>query len=166
MAVKKSNTKEVKGTKNTEKGNNDVSGLDVNVTTETQNNDVTVDATPVNDNTVENSVSTEETTTNEEETTAPAIEVTEAPVLEPETSVGVEMFEEETKGDKENTSDVDVNLNAKATVSNPKKVKIRMRANHKCVIAMQTYDLKAGKVYTVPVNVKNILNRAGLLSPL
>lgn len=46
------------------------------------------------------------------------------------------------------------------------RVKIRMRTDHRCTIAMEQYDLKAGKTYTVPRNVKNILNRAGLLSPL
>ena len=46
------------------------------------------------------------------------------------------------------------------------KVKIRMRVDHKCCIAMERYDLKAGKTYTVPENVKRILNKAGLLAPL
>ena len=45
-------------------------------------------------------------------------------------------------------------------------VKIRMRVDHKCCIAMERYDLKAGKTYTVPENVKRILNKAGLLAPL
>ena len=45
-------------------------------------------------------------------------------------------------------------------------VKIRMRVDHKCCIAMERYDLKAGKTYTVPENVKRILNNAGLLAPL
>ena len=45
-------------------------------------------------------------------------------------------------------------------------VKIRMRVDHRCTIAMETYDLKKDKTYTVPQNVKNILNRAGLLAPL
>lgn len=45
-------------------------------------------------------------------------------------------------------------------------VKIRMRVDHKCTIAMERYDLKAGKTYTVPENVKRILNNAGLLAPL
>lgn len=47
-----------------------------------------------------------------------------------------------------------------------KKVKIRMRVDHHCVIAMERYDLKAGKTYDVPANVKGILDKAGLLSPL
>lgn len=46
------------------------------------------------------------------------------------------------------------------------RVKIRMRVDHKCCIAMERYDLKAGKTYTVPENVKRILNKAGLLAPL
>lgn len=46
------------------------------------------------------------------------------------------------------------------------RVKIRMRVDHKCCIAMERYDLKAGKTYTVPENVKRILNNAGLLAPL
>lgn len=45
-------------------------------------------------------------------------------------------------------------------------VKIRLRVDHSCCIAMEQYDFKAGKVYTVPKNVKKILNRAGLLSPI
>lgn len=45
-------------------------------------------------------------------------------------------------------------------------VKIRMRVDHKCCIAMERYDLKANKTYTVPMNVKNILNKAGYLAPL
>lgn len=45
-------------------------------------------------------------------------------------------------------------------------VKIRMRVDHKCCIAMERYDLKAGKTYVVPENVKRILNNAGLLAPL
>lgn len=47
-----------------------------------------------------------------------------------------------------------------------KNVKIRMRVSHRCTIAKERYDLEAGKVYTVPKNVRNILNKAGLLAPL
>lgn len=45
-------------------------------------------------------------------------------------------------------------------------VKIRMAVDHSCVIAMERYELKAGKTYNVPRNVRNILNRNGLLKPL
>lgn len=74
---------------------------------------------------------------------------------------------------EENTSDVDVNTeNLKVEEKNipaekiSNNAKIRMRVDHKCTIAMERYDLKAGQVYTVPKNVRDILNRAGLLSPL
>ena len=48
----------------------------------------------------------------------------------------------------------------------PKIARIRMRVDHKCCVAMERYDLKAGKTYNVPENVKDILNKAGLLAPL
>jgi hypothetical protein len=47
-----------------------------------------------------------------------------------------------------------------------KKVKIRMRVDHNCTIAMENYDLKQGKTYDVPKDVKRILEEAGLLAPL
>lgn len=47
-----------------------------------------------------------------------------------------------------------------------KKVRIRLRVDHHCSIAMERYDFKAGKTYDVPANVKLILDRAGLLAPL
>lgn len=64
--------------------------------------------------------------------------------------------------------DVEVDTKAEVNLSNKPNgnAKIRMRVDHKCCIAMERYDLKAGKVYTVPVNVKNILNKAGFLAPL
>ena len=46
------------------------------------------------------------------------------------------------------------------------RVKIRLRVDHNCCIAMEFYEFKANNVYTVPKNVKRILNRAGLLAPL
>ena len=47
-----------------------------------------------------------------------------------------------------------------------KNVRIRMRVDHRCTIAMERYDLKKGQCYNVPENVRNILNNAGLLAPL
>ena len=80
------------------------------------------------------------------------------------TTIEVEVEEEPS-----NTDDVEVSVED-AVVNTAKKpngnVKIRMRVDHKCCIAMERYDLKADKVYTVPENVKEILNKAGLLSPL
>ena len=83
-----------------------------------------------------------------EETPAVEVETPEVVVEEPEVKVDVEKAE--------------VNGSNKPSGN----VKIRMRTDHKCCIAMERYDLKAGKTYVVPVNVKNILNRAGLLAPL
>lgn len=61
---------------------------------------------------------------------------------------------------------VDTTTVKESNIPEEKNVKIRMRVNHSCTIAMQRYDLKAGQCYNVPVNVKDILNRAGLLAPL
>lgn len=101
----------------------------------------------------------------EQETPVETVVPEEEPVSE-ETNVEIEIPEEQ---EEEPESDVQVDL-ASATVDTSKKpegnVKIRMRVDHRCNIAMEQYDLKAGKVYTVPRNVKNILNRAGLLAPL
>ena len=83
-----------------------------------------------------------------EEETPVEVETPEVEVEEPEVKVDVEKAE--------------VNVSNKPSGN----VKIRMRTDHKCCIAMERYDLKAGKTYVVPVNVKNILNRAGLLAPL
>lgn len=47
-----------------------------------------------------------------------------------------------------------------------KKVKIRLRVDHHCCIAMERYYFKAGECYNVPANVKSILGKAGLLAPL
>lgn len=93
-------------------------------------------------------------------------EVTETEVETPEVEV-----ETQTEVEIEEPTEKDVEVTVKDTVvDNTKKplgkVKIRMRVDHKCCIAMERYDLKAGKVYTVPVNVKYILNKAGLLSPI
>ena len=45
-------------------------------------------------------------------------------------------------------------------------VRIRMRIDHNCAIAGVRYELKQDKTYTVPQNVKSILNKAGYLIPL
>lgn len=69
--------------------------------------------------------------------------------------------------DSKNDVTVDMDKTQVNVSSKPKDmVKIRMRYNHRCTIAMVQYDLKEGKTYTVPANVKRILNRAGVLSPL
>lgn len=93
----------------------------------------------------------------EVETPEVEVEAVETPVEIPE--VDVEEKKDEPK--------VEVDQTAPDTSNRPNgKVKIRMRFDHKCTIAMERYDLKAGKTYTVPENVKRILNNAGLLAPL
>lgn len=48
----------------------------------------------------------------------------------------------------------------------PKKVKIRMKQDHKCFIGGQWYYLQKGCTYNVPEVVKQTLAEAGLLLPL
>ena len=65
------------------------------------------------------------------------------------------------------TPEIDIDLEAsKNSHRKEGNVKIRMRVDHRCTIAMEHYDLKAGNTYVVPENVKRILNNAGLLAPL
>lgn len=88
-----------------------------------------------------------------------SVEVEQTPIVD----FGIE------EPEKKEEPSVDVNEEAfeeDSTTYVEKIVKIRMRVDHRCFIAMQRYDLKAGQTYNVPVNVKDILNRAGLLSPL
>jgi len=48
----------------------------------------------------------------------------------------------------------------------PKKVRVRLKANHKCNIGGEWYNFIKGGVYSVPDNVREILSRADLLLPL
>lgn len=87
----------------------------------------------------------------------------ETPEVEVETpEVEIPEIEESNFDVEVDTKSAEVNTNNRPNSS----VKIRMRVDHKCCIAMERYDLKAGKTYTVPENVKTILNKAGLLAPL
>ena len=109
-------------------------------------------------------VAEEPTTSETIETEIDEVEETASDVeVEEPTEIEIEVNE------PSKAEDVVVSV-ADAKVDNTKKpngnVKIRMRVDHKCCIAMERYDLKADKVYTVPENVKEILNKAGLLSPL
>ena len=105
-------------------------------------------------------VEVEETAVEATETQSVETEV-ETPVEETTPEVEVETPVEDTPLEVD-TSVADVDASNKPT----EKVKIRMRVDHKCVIAMERYDLKAGKTYVVPKNVKHILNNAGYLAPL
>lgn len=114
--------------------------------------------------TVQNDIDTE--IDEVEEVTETEVETPEVEVetdSEVETNVEVEVEEPTTADDVEVTVEDTVVDNTKKPLGN---VKIRMRVDHRCCIAMERYDLKAGKVYTVPANVKTILNKAGLLSPI
>lgn len=47
-----------------------------------------------------------------------------------------------------------------------KTVKVKLRENHHCTIAKTRYDFVAGEVYSVPQNVKDILDRGGYLTAI
>lgn len=117
-------------------------------------------------------VTTEVTAEVEVETTAPEIETeTTETEVEVETEQGdLETAEVETAPEvtvAEPKAEVEVETETVDTSKKPTAmVKIKMRVDHKCCIAMERYDLKKDKTYTVPRNVKNILNKAGLLAPL
>ena len=119
-----------------------------------------VDVTPVD---VTDDVVDETETSKTDETEIDEVEETASDVVVDEpTDIEIEV-------DEPSKDDVEVSVED-AVVNTAKKpngnVKIRMRVDHKCCIAMERYDLKADKVYTVPENVKKILNKAGLLSPI
>lgn len=97
------------------------------------------------------------------------VEVVDTPVVEEQEVVEVpevEVQEVEVEEPKKEDVVVDTSVAEVKESKNNGKVKIRMRVDHKCCIAMERYDLKAGKTYTVPENVKRVLNKAGLLAPL
>ena len=98
-------------------------------------------------------VNTETDSVEEVQVEVPEVEVPEVEVPENDT--------------QDSTVEVETDKAQVNTSNKPNgNVKIRMRVDHKCTIAMERYDLKAGKTYTVPLNVKRVLNKAGLLSPL
>ena len=88
-------------------------------------------------------------------------------------TVEVEVANTEEEKEVETTVEADVSaeveVDVKATEKSVRKegnVKIRMREDHRCTIAMVRYDLKKGQSYNVPENVKRILEEHGLLAPL
>lgn len=86
----------------------------------------------------------------------------EVTVTEEETK---ETEKKESKGDLIDKLEVDVKAN-EDSVRKEGLVRVRMREDHKCIIAMEKYDLKKGQCYNVPENVKRILSEHGLLAPL
>ena len=99
---------------------------------------------------------TEETTA--EETSTPAVEVTETSSEDSESETAP--AEDDVKVDVDTTP---IDMGSQAT---PKNVRIRMRCDHRCWVGTELYDLKKGQCYNVPENVKHILGKAGLLDPL
>lgn len=89
----------------------------------------------------------------------------ENPVETVEESVSEATETTEVKGETEPTDDVKVNpdIEQKPAVKN---VKILPKQNHTCCIGGTRYCLKKDVQTNVPVGVKEILNRAGLLKPL
>ena len=118
--------------------------VEVNVVEQATND---VEVSTVDTNEVDTTVDTEVEEDKEDEV-IPEVEIPEVKVEEPQVDVDIESAE------------------VKDCNRPNSGVKIRMRVDHSCTIAMERYDLKAGKTYIVPANVKRILNNAGLLSPL
>ena len=122
--------------------------VDVTPDAEAQGADVTpaIDVAPVENPTMENESTPDEEKNDEQvETKEDDVEVTpaDAPKV-----------------------DVDVTPVNPATQATQKNVRIRMRADHKCWLNSEVYELKKGQCYTVPVSLKKRLNKAGLLLPL
>ena len=99
---------------------------------------------------------TEETTA--EETSTPAVEVTETSSEDSESETAP--AEDDVKVDVDTTP---INMGSQAT---PKNVRIRMRCDHRCWVGTELYDLKKGQCYNVPLSVKKRLNKADVLLPL
>lgn len=104
-------------------------------------------------------------TTGEEKTEIKRVKKT-AEKIESVEETKEETVEVEPEVSAEPVISVDTTTVKESNIPEDKNVRIKMRVNHTCTIAMQRYDLKAGQCYNVPVNVKDILNRAGLLAPL
>lgn len=82
------------------------------------------------------------------------------PVIEETDTEGADILSAD-----EDNDNVDINADVvqKAPVKN---VKILPKVDHTCVIGGERYTLKSGVQQNVPLEVKNILTKADLLSPL
>lgn len=87
---------------------------------------------------------------------------TEAP---DETTVNSGTVEEGVENTVDTVEEVvtDANLTQKSAVKN---VKIMPNCNHSCCIGGTRYFLKKGVLTNVPQEVKDVLNKSGLLMPL
>lgn len=105
----------------------------------------------VEETTVEDIMSNEVEVAEEPQQTQPVVEVVKPPVEAPKVQVDMH---------------VDYSSGRIPKKEPQQNAKIRLRVDHKCSIGHENYNFVAGKVYTVPRNVKKVLNRAGLLAPL
>lgn len=105
-------------------------------------------------------------TSTEEVTTSPE-EAVEDTVEETVEAVDEEVSEPETV-EEENTLENFLKEEAEKENNKPsgKTVKIKLRENHHCTIAKTRYDFVAGVIYSVPQNVKDILDRGGYLTAI
>ena len=129
--------------------------VDVQVTLPDENADVTTDVTTEGDVTPEAEAKSENDT-----------EKTEVQ-NEGEATVDVTVDSEDSNKDfvapeiQVDTTPVD-----NSTQATPKKVRVRMREDHRCWVNNELSELKKGQCYNVPVSVKKRLNKAGVLLPL
>lgn len=110
----------------------------------------------IDDNALNELEAPTEVTTSPEETVEETVEkvdeeVPESDVVEEENTLENFLKEE---AEKENNK------------PSGKTVKIKLRENHHCIIAKTRYDFVAGEVYSVPQNVKDILDRGGYLTAI
>lgn len=89
--------------------------------------------------------------------------VTEDSATEGDVENPVETVEKEETPKENSNVKVNSNINQKPIVKN---VKILPKDNHTCCIGGVRYYLKKGVQTNVPTEVKEILNKAGLLMPL
>lgn len=89
--------------------------------------------------------------------------VTEDSATEGNVENPVETVENEETPKEDSNVKVNPNIDQKPAVKN---VKILPKENHTCCIGGVRYYLKKGVQTNVPVEVKEILNKAGLLMPL
>lgn len=97
------------------------------------------------------------------------VEVTPTVEVEETVEVAEEVTEEVTVETEEIEENKGLEVDTTVVAEEPKvkgNVRVRMNKDHQCFIGGEHYVLTAGQCYNVPANVKEILNRAGLLAPL
>ena len=93
-------------------------------------------------------------------------EVKVTPEVEVETEV-VETTEPEVEVAEDNTEiEVDTKIADVKNAPTEKNVRVKLKKDFSFNFGSERYEFKEGQCYNVPANVKEILNRAGLLAPL